>query len=279
MKRFIPFIVICLYLSACTDLLNASIPRSGYTVHRDIAYGSDPRQKLDIYEPAGVTNAPTVVYFYGGSWQTGSKDDYRFLGQALASKGFVTIVADYRLYPQVYYPDFVKDGASAFAYAHAHIANFSGDPSRMFVAGHSAGGFIAMMLAADDRFITEAGGESNWIHGMIGIAGPYDFLPFTDDNIKAIFSKYPDKQTQPLNHITHTMAPVMLAVGNADDTVDPRNSYRVEAKLKSLHSPVTVHTYDDTGHIGIILSIANGFRARTPLLEDITRFIRSDGHD
>ena len=281
MKRLIPLLAACLCLTACaaSDLLNASIPRDGYDVHRDIAYGSDPRQKLDIYVPENAVNAPTVVFFYGGSWQMGSKDDYRFLGQAFASRGFVTVIADYRLYPQVYYPDFVKDGARAFTYAHAHIAAFGGDPSHMYLAGHSAGGFIAMMLAADDSFITQAGGNPAWVHGTIGIAGPYDFLPFTDDAIKAIFSKYPDEATQPLNHITHRIAPVMLATGNADDTVDPRNSYRVAAKLKSLHSPVIVHTYDDTGHIGIILSAAQGFRDRTTLLDDITRFVRSDGRD
>ena len=281
MKRFVPLLAACLCLTACTavDALNATIPRDGYTVHRDIAYGSNPRQKLDIYEPEGAKNAPTIVFFYGGSWQMGSKNDYRFLGQALASKGFVTVVADYRVYPEVYYPDFVKDGASAFTYAHQHIAEFGGDPANMYIAGHSAGGFIAMIIAADDSFLKAAGGKPSWIHGTIGIAGPYDFLPFTDDKIKAIFSKYPAEETQPLNHIMHKIAPVMLAVGNADDTVDPRNSYRVETKLKALHSPVVVHTYNDTGHIGIILSIADGFRGRTPLLEDITRFISSDGKE
>ena len=281
MKNTLPLLIACLCFSACaaSDILNASIPRSGYTVHRDIAYGEDARQKLDVYVPDGAQNAPVIVFFYGGSWQTGSKNDYRFLGQALASKGFITVVADYRLYPQVYYPDFVMDGASAFTYAHTHITEFGGDADHMFVAGHSAGGFIAMMLAADDRFLTTAGGKPGWIRGTIGIAGPYDFLPFTDKNIKALFSKYPDADTQPLNHIKHKMAPVMLAVGNADDTVDPRNSYRVEAKLKALHSPVIVHTYDDTGHIGIILSMAEGFRERTPLLEDITRFVRTNGKD
>jgi acetyl esterase/lipase len=279
MKRIILLLAASLCLSACTDLLNASISHDGYALYRDIAYGSDPRQKLDIYVPEGANNAPTIVFFYGGSWQMGSKDDYRFLGQALANRGFVTVVADYRLYPQVYYPDFVKDGARAFAYAHAHIAEFGGDPSHIYVAGHSAGGFIAMMLAADDSYLLQAGGKPAWIHGTIGIAGPYDFLPFTDGKIKAIFSKYPAKETQPINHITHKMAPVMLAVGNTDDIVDPRNSYRVAAKLKALHSPVIVHTYDDTGHIGIILSMAQGFRSRTPLLNDITRFVRTDGKD
>lgn len=281
MKRLIPLLAICFTLSACaaSDVLNASIPRDGYNIHRDIAYGSDPRQKLDIYVPDDAKNAPTIVFFYGGSWQMGSKDDYRFLGQAFASRGFVTVIADYRLYPQVYFPDFVKDGARAFTYAHVHISEFGGDPSHMYIAGHSAGGFIALMLAADDKYIMQAGGKPAWVHGTIGIAGPYDFLPFTDEKIKALFSKYPDKDTQPINHITHKIAPVMLATGNADDTVSPRNSYHVAAKLKSLHSPVIVHTYDDIGHIGIILSLAEGFRERTSLLDDITRFVQTDGKD
>lgn len=268
--------LLCLVaLAACSsaDVLNATITRDGYTVRRDIAYGDDPRQKLDVYIPTEAKNAPLILFFYGGSWQSGSKDQYRFLGQALASKGYVTAVADYRLYPQVQYPDFVKDGALALAHVHAHAHAYGADRDRLFVAGHSAGAFNAMMLSADDAFHREAHSQRSWIKGTIGISGPYNFLPFTDDTIKAIFSRYPDRETQPINHITHRMAPVFLATGDDDDTVDLRNSQSVKAKLESLHSPVEQHTYPGIGHIGIILSVAEGFRWKAPLLEDIAAFV------
>ena len=270
-------VISMLALSGCSsaDILNATISRDGYTLHRDVAYGENARQKLDIYVPEKAQNAPVILFFYGGSWQMGSKDDYRFLGQALSSKGYVVAVANYRLYPEVYYPDFVKDGAIALHYIHAHIGEYGGNPQHIFLAGHSAGAYIAMMLSADDAFHKEAHSQRSWVRGTIAISGPYDFLPFTDDHIKSIFSHYPDAQTQPINHITHSIAPVFLATGEADDTVDPRNSHRVKAKLEMLQSPVEEHNYPDVGHIGIILSLAQGFRWKTTLLDDIVNFINA----
>lgn len=281
-RAFITSLLCLISLSACSgvDVLNATITRDGYAVHTDMAYGSDARQKLDIYVPKEARNAPVILFFYGGSWKMGSKNDYRFLGQALASKGYVTAVVDYRLYPQVYYPDFVEDGALALRFMHDHAASYHADPSKIFVAGHSAGAFIAMMLGADDAFHAKAHSKRAWIRGTIGISGPYDFLPFTDEGIKAVFSKYPDKETQPLAHITGRMAPVFLATGDDDDTVDPRNSHRVKAKLESLGSPVEEHIYPGIGHIGIMLSMAEGFRWKAPLLEDIAKFVdRTTGQE
>lgn len=263
-------------LSACSaaDLLNATITRDGYRVHRDLAYGGHPRQRLDLYVPDQAKDAPVIVFYYGGSWQKGSKDDYRFLGQAFASRGFITAVADYRLYPEARFPAFVEDGALAFAYVHREVASFNGDPSRMFVAGHSAGAYIAMKVGGDPRYLRDAGASRAWVKGIIGIAGPYDFLPFTDDDIKAIFSTVPDRDSQPINHLIRPMPPVLLATGDEDDTVDPRNSERVYDKLKSWGSPVIMHVYPGTAHIGIILSLAEGFRHRTSLLDDIAAFVR-----
>ena len=269
------YLVPLLCIGACSsvDVLNATITRDGYTLHRDLAYGTNKRQKLDIYVPDNAVNAPVILFFYGGSWQMGSKDDYRFLGQAFASKGYVTAIADYRLYPQVYYPEFVNDGALALRFVHSTIKEYHGNPKNIFVAGHSAGAFIAMMLSADDAFHTHAKSERSWIKGTIALSGPYDFLPFTDEKIKALFSKYPDAETQPLNHITSKMAPVFLATGDNDDTVDPRNSHRVKAKLETLNSSVEEHVYPGIGHIGIVLSLAERFRWKAPLLDDISQFV------
>jgi len=262
-------------ISGCSsvDVLNATITRDGYTLTRNIAYGTDARQTLDIYTPNDAKNAPVILFFYGGSWQMGSKDDYRFLGQALTSKGYVVAVADYRLYPQIYYPDFVLDGARALRFIHSHASQYQGDPRKIIVAGHSAGAFIAMILGADDAFHEAVGSQRAWIRGTAGISGPYDFLPFTDAHIKAIFSHYPDKETQPINHITQPMAPVFLATGDDDDTVDPRNSHRVKAKLNAISSPVQEHVYPGIGHIGIMLSLAERFRWKAPLLNDLSAFI------
>lgn len=275
MKRMIAVCVALFLGAACSkaDVLNATITREGYTVKHDLAYGENPRQMLDIYIPHDAQHAPVIVLFYGGSWQKGSKEDYRFLGQAFAEKGFITAVADYRLYPEVKFPTFVEDGARAFAYVQAHAAEWGGNPRRVYVAGHSAGAYIAMMVGGDPRYLAKVGGRRSDVRGIIGIAGPYNFLPFTDDTIKAIFSTVPDAATQPINHLVAPMPPVFLATGEVDDTVDPRNSQSVEARLKSMQHVVVAHRYSEAGHIGIILSLAQGFRGRTSLLADIADFV------
>lgn len=278
MRSYLIGVASLLCLSACSmaDVLNATIPREGYTVQRDIAYGTDERQKLDLYIPIDALRAPIIVFFYGGSWQHGSKDDYRFLGQAFASKGFIAAVVDYRLYPTVRFPGFVEDAALATTYVHQHARSFAGDPDALYVAGHSAGAYLAMMVGGDPGYMAKAGGKRQWIRGIIGIAGPYDFLPLTDDTLKIIFSTAPDAETQPIHHLFGNVPPVFLATGDADDTVDLRNSQHVAAKLKQMKRLVELHHYSDVGHIGIILSLAEGFRSRTPLLEDIAYFVRSN---
>ena len=264
-------------LSACSPAaLNLLVPRDGYAVHRDLAYGTDPRQKLDVYVPDGLKGpAPVVLFFYGGSWLGGHKSDYLAFGQAFASAGIVTVVADYRVYPQVKYPAFVEDAASALAWVHGHIAQHGGDAARVFVSGHSAGGFNAVMLASEPKFIEARGGTLDWIRGVIGIAGPYDFLPLTDPAYIAIFHGANNPGSQPINHVTGPRPPMLLASGSVDSVVQPGNADRMAVKLKAAGGEAKVIHYPGVGHIGIILSLAPGFRGHTSLRQDMLDFIRS----
>ena len=265
--------------AACTpvsvSLLNLTVPRSGYHVVRDLPYGNDPRQRLDIYVPDGLTTkAPVMLFFYGGFWQSGSKDFYLAFGQAFASEGIVVAIADYRLYPQVRYPEFIRDGVKAFAWVQAHAAQYGGDPDSIFVAGHSAGAYIAAMLAADPRWLGEAGIDPARLRGVIGISGPYNFLPLRERNLIAIFGGADRPETQPIAHIDGKRPPMLLATGAADDTVRPRNTIDFATRLKAYDSPVEVATYPGVGHIGILLSLAPGFRGNTTLRQDIVAFVR-----
>jgi acetyl esterase/lipase len=263
-------------VEACSPapLLNLIVPRDGYHVLRDLAYGTDARQKLDLYLPDALKRpAPVILFFYGGSWQSGKKSDYLAFGQAFASRGIVVAVADYRLYPTVRYPAFVEDGARALTFLHAHVAQFGGDPARIFLEGHSAGAYIAVMLASDRSYLRKAGADPDWIHGVIGIAGPYDFLPLVDNDLIAIFGGADRPETQPINHIDGPRAPMLLATGTDDSVVGPKNTFHLEARLRSWNSPVKVITYPGIGHIGIILSLAPGFRGTTTLRGDITDFV------
>lgn len=263
-------------LSCCSPFaaINLLVPTQGYTVHRDLAYGTGERRKLDIYVPDGLkAPAPVLLFFYGGSWESGNKSDYKAFGQAFASQGIITVVADYRLYPQVKYPAFVEDGAQALVMVHGRIASFGGDPARIFVAGHSAGAYNAVMLAAEPEYVRMAGGDPNWIHGVIGISGPYDFLPLTASDLIDIFHGANNKAAMPINHVTGPRPPALLVTGDGDATVSPGNTVRMAAKLKANGTQVTERHYPGVGHIGIILSLVPGFRGRTTLRQDVTDFI------
>ena len=265
-------------LSACQplSLVNLLVPRSGYEVHRGLAYGEDARQKLDIYVPKGLkAPAPVLLFFYGGAWQAGNRGDYRGFGQAFASAGIVTVVADYRLYPAVKYPAFVADAAGALAWLHAHAKDYSGDAARIFVSGHSAGAYNAVMLASEPAFIAAKGGKLDWIRGVIGIAGPYDFLPLEAPEYIDMFHGRDNPQPMPVNHVTGKRPPMLLVTGDDDGTVTPRNTASMAAKLRAFSSPVREIHYPGTGHVGILLSLVPGFRGVAHLRQDMLDFIRT----
>lgn len=267
--------LLALYKYSAPDLLNLIVPSKGYTVFPNLVYGKEPRQNLDIYVPDTIGHpATTIVFFYGGSWQTGNKEMYRFVGQAFASKGYITVIVNYRLYPEVYFPAFIQDGAQALTWVHDNIHNYQGNGDNLFLAGHSAGAYIAAMLSMNGEYLTAVHGKLTWIKGTIGIAGPYDFLPFTDAKIKAIFSHFPDKKTQPIHYVHGGLSPFLLITGDKDKQVLPKNTYELDYQLVKAGVRVEKIIYPDIGHVGIILTLAPGFRFRAPLLEDINNFIQ-----
>ena len=204
-------------LAACAPVatLNALTARDSHTLEAGIAYGSDPRQRLDIYRPtrrAPAAGWPVVVFFYGGSWNEGERADYRFVAEALAARGILTLVADYRLYPQVRYPEFLHDSARALAYGFEHATRLGGDPQKVFVMGHSAGAYNAAMLALDARWLAATGHGPGELAGLVGLAGPYDFLPMTNPDTQPVFfhPNYPPG-TQPLDHASRQAPRSFLA--------------------------------------------------------------------
>lgn len=172
-------------------------------------------------------------------------------------------------------PSRVKARAHAFAYVHAHAAHYGGDPARLFLAGHSAGAYNAVMLAADTHYLRDAGADISQVCGVIGIAGPYNFLPLRDDHLIAIFGGANRPETQPITYIDGKRPPMLLAAGTDDTTVSPRNSTDLAEKLRAFDSPVRLVRYPGVGHIGIILSLAPGFRWRTNLRGDMIDFVET----
>ena len=267
-------------LAACSPLgtLNAVIPASSYTLTADVAYGLLPRQRLDIYRPTEAAPAkgwPVVVFFYGGSWNRGEKADYKFVGEALASRGVLTLVADYRLYPQVRYPDFLKDSALALGLGLREAKSLGGDINRVFVMGHSAGGYNAAMLALDARWLGEIGRAPKELAGFIGLAGPYDFFPMTNPDAQPVFfhPNYPSN-TQPLMLVTPGAPRVFLGAASKDSLIDPqRNTVGLADKLKAAGVPVMLKMYDGVSHITLVASLARPLRFLAPTLEDVVAFI------
>ncbi len=267
-------------LGGCSKLetlngVNNLTPGDGGVVREatDVAYGSDPRQKLDVYAPRDARNAPVVVFFYGGSWNSGQRQDYAFAARALAARGFVTIVPDYRLVPQVRYPAFVEDGAAAVAWTAHNVARFGGNPAAIGVTGHSAGAYIALMLALDQRWLARAGAPGV-IKAAVGLAGPYDFYPFEPGGAaEAAFGAAADPHdTQPIAHVRADAPPVLLLTGDEDTTVKPRNVTALAAALTAAGAKAESRVYPGIGHIGIILAVSKPFRGKAPALADSAAF-------
>lgn len=269
-------------LAGCsaTGALNAVTPSSGYTLTANVAYGSQPRQKLDIYTPTVAPPPkgwPVVVFFYGGSWNTGARTQYQFVGEALAARGVLTLVADYRLYPEVRYPDFLGDSAQALAHGFDHAAQLGGDPKRVFVMGHSAGGYNAAMLALDARWLKAEGHVPKELAGWIGLAGPYDFYPITNPDARPVFF-HPDYpvHSQPIGFTSPEAPRSFLAAAVDDKLVNPqRNTVQLAEKLQAAGVPVSLKLYPRANHITLIGAFAWPLRWIAPVLDDVLAFIEA----
>ena len=267
-----------LVLTACSPLtaLDLLVPSDSYTAMTGIAYGALPRQKLDVYTPrAGKGPFPVVVFFYGGSWRWGERDQYRFVGEALARRGIVTVVPDYRLYPKVRFPAFVEDGAAAVAWAIDNVERFGGDGSRLFVAGHSAGAHTGALLALDRRYLEAVGKAPEQLCGFAGLAGPYSFDPTEFDSVRAIFEHLPDPDvSRPVTYARAGAPPMLLLHGAGDTTVYPLNTLRLAEAMRESGGTVDADLLPDIGHYRIIASLAKPFEHIAPVADRLAAFVR-----
>lgn len=267
-------------LAACSPVaaLNALAPSGTHTLTAGVAYGPGPRQQLDVYrptQPAPAGGWPVVVFFYGGSWNTGQRADYAFVGEALASRGMLALVADYRLYPQVRYPDFLRDCAAALAWGLDQAAALGGNPKQVYVMGHSAGAYNAAMLALDARWLAPTGHTPRELAGFIGLAGPYDFLPTGNPDVQPVFF-HPDypPDTQPLPLAGAGAPRSFIGAARKDDLVDPqRNSVALAQRLQGLGVPVTLRLYDRVNHATLAGALGAPLRWLAPVLNDVASFV------
>ena len=258
------------------DLANALTPRGGFALTRDVAYGADPRQRLDLYVPREVRpGAALVVHLYGGAWSSGAKEDYLFVAQALTARGHPVAVADYRLHPQVTFPAFVRDGAGAVAAARDALAGIEGRARPVVLMGHSAGAQIAALLALDERYLRGAGVEPcEVVAGLVGLAGPYDFLPLEEERYRRVFPQATRAASQPIAFADGRDPPALLAAGGADDVVEPANSVRLAARMEAVGAEAQAVIYPGVGHVEIVAAFARPLRGRVPVVDDVAAFLR-----
>ena len=263
--------------------LAANVPAvfGAYSRRTDVAYGTDPQQRLDVYVPdkPAAGRCPVVVFWHGGRWTYGDKSDYRFVGAALAESGFVAVAPNYRHYPQVKMTGFMQDAARAAAWANAYAREFH-DPDRFYLMGHSAGAHLAALVALDSRYFAAIGAPLPRIAGVIGLSGPYDFLPLLEKDLQDMFGppeRYP--VSQPINFVRADAPPMLLLHGESDETVWPKNSRNLAAALQAKGAPVTLHLYPNLQHADTVAALSEPARGRAPVLAQIARFVNSSRSD
>ncbi|HEX4480122.1 MAG TPA: alpha/beta hydrolase [Rudaea sp.] len=276
--RWVAAAALTVSLSGCKDVFFAAInsaesPRN-IAIHRNLEFDARTGLDLDVYAPASAAGAPVVVFIYGGSWESGKRRWYGYVGKTLASNGIVTMIPDYRKYPDVQFPVFVDDAANAVRWARDHATEFGGDPSRLYVMGHSAGGQIAALLACDPRYLDAAGMRTSDLSGMIGLAGAYDFLPFVEEEPQIFGADETSvHDSQPINFVNASEPALLLLQGEDDDEVEPSNAKSMAAKARAAGSSVELKLYPGVGHASIILSLARAHRTKSRTLDDILAFI------
>jgi len=267
-----------LALASCSPLqtFNALVPKdSGVAVvARDEAFAPGDRGKLDLYAPKrpSAQRLPVIVFFYGGSWSSGTKNGYGFVGRALAAQGFIVAIPDYRLVPEYRFPTFLEDGAAAVRWVRANAARFGGDGNRIVLVGHSAGAYNAAMLSLDPQWL---GRDRDAVRGFAGLAGPYDFLPLDGPITRAAFGQAPDlRATQPVNFASAGDPPSLLLTAGKDNLVGPQNAIRLAAALTRAGVPVETRTYANIGHVGMVTAFSTLLRGKAPVVQDVAAFAR-----
>ena len=238
-------------------------------------YGLGPQDRLDVYRPRHRTlPRPVIVFLHGGRWQSGSRNQYRLLGDALTGEGVVVVVPDYRRYPEVRFPVWIEDAARAVRWVKDSIGRFGGDPGQIFIMGHSSGGHTAALLPLDDHYLRDAGVAPSGVRGFISLAGPVA-TTWTDPDVQALMGpreRWPT--TYPMELVDGSAAPLLLLHGERDRLVSSANSSRLAARIRARGGCAPVILYQGLDHIGLVIALALPQFNIAPVLRDVMAFVR-----
>ena len=275
-RRCLLILLLGVAVTGCSpvQLINGLSPSSHYQLTADLAYGRADRQILDVYSPRCAHGpSPLVIFFYGGGWQKGNKEDYEFVASSLTQAGYVVIIPDYRLFPDVVFPAFVEDGAAAVAWSLQNAGKYGADPGKVFLMGHSAGAHISALLITDQRYLAEHAIMAGQLKGFIGLSGPYDFLPIKSGYLLDVFPEANREASQPINFVTAETPPTLLIHGTDDNLVDTANSENFAKRLSEQGVDVNLQLYEGVGHAEVAAALAPPLDFTGETLADIRKFL------
>jgi len=207
----------------------------------------EERCRLDVYYPENRTGFATLVWFHGGSLKAGR----RSIPKQLQSKGIAVVGVDYRLYPKVKCPGYVEDAAAAVAWTFRNIEKYGGDPRKIFVAGHSSGGYLTSMIGLDKRWLAEHGIDADEIAGLVPLSG-HAVTHMTVREERGIPKERPIvDEFAPLYHVRSDAPPILLMTGDREMEMLGRyeeNAYLMRMLKVVGHKDVTLYEFQGHGH-------------------------------
>lgn len=289
LQRIFLFSMVCLILVSCASaslfVVNTLARFDDYSVYQDIPYGDHALNQLDIYVPAKLSNNtiahPVVIFFYGGCWggcNTRNKEAYVFVAQALTKQGYIVVLPDYRRHPEVKFDAIINDASDAVEWIKRHIESYGGNDNTLFLMGHSSGAHMASMLTLNEDLLQNDTYKS--LKGFIGLAGPYDFLPFTKPYQFTVFGpEHKHVASQPINFVDGTEPPLLLLYGKEDTVVYPQNIKNLAQKVSKKAGQVTVHLYKNVDHYSILAALSIPYQKKQAVLDDIVQFLGNNSDD
>lgn len=264
-----------LLLTGCQNAVFSFVNRGLPPPEGTAVFAPEHALSLDVYRPrTPSSDAPVVVFFYGGSWQSGSREGYRFVGRRLAEQGALVVIPDYRKAPLPSFPGFMDDAAQAVRWARDNAREWGGDPSKIFIVGHSAGAQIAALLGTDARYLRAQGIETRTLSGVAGLSGPYDFA--INGNLLDVFGRDPAlwPRAQAVNFVDGDEPPFLLIHGTGDRTVESVDSEQLAERLRGRDVPVRLMLLPGAGHLAPVAGLYETKR-QPEVLPALVEFLRA----